>query len=117
MKGQLATIYACVPHQTGVTQRSVGGDDWNAADLVLNYVMIGYLPYGISYCLAVYFNRYYLVVTCNEARFACFYKSSFRQSIEHPFEMILPREPTRSEHDKNEGDEHRFTPPPSSAAP
>src|SRR3712207_7296641 len=42
-----------LPHQTGVTERSISGDDLHAPDPVLHQVVVGHLPDRVGRRLAV----------------------------------------------------------------
>src|SRR5205807_4875419 len=42
MKMQYASVNCRLPHQTGVTERSISCTDWRAPDGVLDHVMIGH---------------------------------------------------------------------------
>src|SRR5882762_9311504 len=48
-----ATCIGCLPHQTGVTERSVGDKHRNASNHVLHYMVISYLTDRIGCCIAV----------------------------------------------------------------
>ena len=53
MEPQPAPVDLRSPHQTGVTERSVGGGDREAADLVHDDMVVGELEQGIGHGLAV----------------------------------------------------------------
>ena len=53
MKVKLPSVYCRLPHQTGVTERSISGDYRGASHHVLNQMMVGHLPYRICRRLAV----------------------------------------------------------------
>jgi hypothetical protein len=42
MKVQHLSVYRCLPHQTGVTERSISGDYGNRTDHVLHNVMVSH---------------------------------------------------------------------------
>jgi hypothetical protein len=42
MKMQYPSVNCCLPHQTGVTERSIGCADWRPAHGVGNDVVIGH---------------------------------------------------------------------------
>jgi hypothetical protein len=48
VKVQYASVYSCFPHQTGVTERSIGGHDRRAADSVSDEVVIAHQSNRIS---------------------------------------------------------------------
>src|SRR5690349_18437662 len=56
MKVQHLSVHCCLPHQTGVTERSISSDDRCAPNDVLHHVMIGHEPHGISNCFAIVLN-------------------------------------------------------------
>ncbi len=81
---------ACsLPHQTGVTERSIRDDDWDAVYRVIENVMVGHLQDGISACLGTdpYRHHHFLVA---ELRFVGGNKSRGLDRIKHPFKIILP---------------------------
>jgi hypothetical protein len=48
MKVQHPPVDCCLPHQTGVTERSISGHDRRAANRVSNQMMIAHQPDRIS---------------------------------------------------------------------
>ena len=70
VKVQLATIYFSFPHQTGVTERSIGRNYGDPAHRVMQNVMIGHLPERVSGGLAIEINSQHEVITCDEIRVA-----------------------------------------------
>src|ERR1700704_3470136 len=59
MKVKLSSAYCRFPHQTGVTERSISGDDRSAAHRVLHEMMVSHQAHRISRSLAVAFNRHH----------------------------------------------------------
>ena len=57
MKMQHASVNCCFPHQTGVTERSIGCTKWGAADRVLHEMVISHQSYRISNGLVVDLDR------------------------------------------------------------
>ena len=57
MKVQHLAVYRCLPHQTGVTERSISRDDRRVSNHVLHQVMISHEPHRISDGFALVFNR------------------------------------------------------------
>ena len=57
MEREHPIAYLALPHQTGVTERSIGCNDWRASDDVLDHVMISHEPHGISDSFAIVLNR------------------------------------------------------------
>ena len=53
LKMKLPSTYCRLPHQTGVTERSIGGDDWGAADNVLDQMVVGHESHRICDGFAV----------------------------------------------------------------
>jgi hypothetical protein len=49
VKVQYASVNSCLPHQTGVTERSISGHDRRAADSVSDEVVITHQPDRISH--------------------------------------------------------------------
>ena len=57
MKMQHASIYYRLPHQTGVTERSICRHDWLAANRVLHQVVVSHQAHRISDCFPVILDR------------------------------------------------------------
>jgi len=53
LKMKLPSAYCRFPHQTGVTERSIGGDDRGAADNVLDQMMVSHESHRIGDGFAV----------------------------------------------------------------
>jgi len=45
---ELASSRCSLPHQTGVTERSIGDNDWDAGNGVVENVMVGHLEDGVG---------------------------------------------------------------------
>lgn len=56
MKMEYASVYSCLPHQTGVTERSIGGNQRSATHRVLDQMVVGHQPNWISYGLSLVFD-------------------------------------------------------------
>ena len=65
---QLPSAYCCFPHQTGVTERSIGGDDRSASDNVLDQMMVGHQAHRIRGRFAIDLNRQNDVIFSHERR-------------------------------------------------
>ena len=90
---QLTAFNRCFPHQTGVTERSIRGNNRLAPDLVVNKVMVSKKPDRVSDRFTGMRHSQYHIVFAEEiyyfsARIVCLWKG-----IEHPLELILEREP------------------------
>lgn len=57
MKMKHASLYSCFPHQTGVTERSIGGNDRSASHRVLDQMVVGHQANWISHSLSLVFDR------------------------------------------------------------
>src|SRR6476660_5667472 len=93
MEGQLSPVYGRFPHQTGMAERSVGGDQGHASNRVLNNVVIGHLPDGISYCVPIYSQCHDHVLVTDEMFLSRARKAVLGQRLEYPLEVILPCKP------------------------
>ena len=93
--------YCRFPHQTGVTERSISRHDRSATDRVLHQVMIGHQSHRIGDGLAVVLNRQHHVTVGDKGGLASFRVGGTGERVEHPFEMILAREPRRRQQRQN----------------
>lgn len=57
MKMEHASIYSCFPHQTGVTEPSIGGNDRSATHRVLDQMVISHEANWISNGLSLVFDN------------------------------------------------------------
>src|SRR2546430_642672 len=87
MKVQHAPRNGCLPHQTGVTERSISRDNRCTSNHILDEMMISHQPNRISYSFAVTVDGEHHVGICDERRVGSFCISRMRQWIEHPLEM------------------------------
>ena len=90
---KLPSVYRRLPHQTGVTERSISGDDGRASNRVLHQMMVSHLSNGICGSFAVAFNSHNNVIVADECSLVRFYISRVGKWIKHPFKMVLSREP------------------------
>jgi len=90
---QLLSLEQGAPHQTGVTERSIGGNDWLSADRVMNDVVIPHQPNWICDCFAVDVHCKHHIGWLYIGRISGARKRWIWQRMKHPFKMILPREP------------------------
>src|SRR4029434_6980535 len=95
MKVKLPSVYCRLPHQTGVTERSISGDYRGASHHVLHQMMVGHLAYRICRCLPVALHSHHDISVSYESSLTRLCISCVRKRIKHPFEMVLPREPGR----------------------
>ena len=67
--------------------------DRRPADVVLHYVMIGQQANRVSDCIAIVLDRQNHVGIVGERCLIDFGVSGIEERVEHPFEVVLPREP------------------------
>jgi hypothetical protein len=65
---QRPSFYCRFPHQTGVTERSIGGHDRHTANRVHHDVVITHQPDRISYRLFTNFDCQHTIVVADEIR-------------------------------------------------
>ena len=93
VKCQFLIVYLRLPHQTGVAERSVSGDDWQPSDNVIDNVMIRQLANRVCHGFAIHFYRQNFVAAFNKTCFADICIRNIIDRMEHPLKMILPCEP------------------------
>src|SRR3954463_13984899 len=111
MKVQYSSVDSCLPHQTGVTERSIGGTDGRAAHRVGHDVMIGHQPHRISNGFVVNLDRKHHILVTNKSGVGSFDIRAAAKRVEHPLEMILAREPYGHNRQDENGYQERFAPP------
>ena len=72
VKVQHSSIHCRFPHQTGVTERSIGGHDRRPANRVLHHVMIAHEPDRIGYGLFADDDSQYSIIIVDEVRLSRF---------------------------------------------
>src|SRR6266446_1446757 len=70
MKVKWPPVNCCLPHQTGVTERSISGHDRSAADHVMHQMVVGHLADRIGYGFPFIFHRQDHIRVCDEPRVA-----------------------------------------------
>src|SRR5688500_8000399 len=101
LKVQLSSAYRRFPHQTGVTERSIGSNDRSTSDNVLNKMVVSHESHRISRSFAIDLNCQNNILRCHKCGLIYFCISGISEGIEHPFEMILAREPGCCEQREN----------------
>src|SRR6266542_553163 len=91
MKG--TAVNCRLPHQTGVTERSIGGYDRGSTDDILHHVVIGHKANRIGCRFPVAFNRQQYVSISHKCGIARLGVRGVSEWIKHPLKMILARKP------------------------
>ena len=72
MKMEYASVYSRFPHQTGVTERSIGGHDRSATHRVLDQMVISHQPNWIANGLSLVFDSQQHIGVTHKICFAYF---------------------------------------------
>src|ERR1041384_5456897 len=111
MELRVASCTGRLPHQTGVAERSVSDKHRDAANHVLHYVVISNLAHRVSGGIAVHFDSQYHVTVRDKAGIIYFCEGGVRERLEHPFEMILARQPSCQGKWDKQSKKEAFEPP------
>src|SRR4026208_1700376 len=111
MEGELPPVYCRLPHQTGVTERSISSDYRSASHHVMHQVMVSHLTDRIGHRLTIALHGHHNVSVGYEFSLARLCVVCVSKRIKHPFEMILPRKPGRSEQRDEDDYKKGFLPP------
>src|SRR6266849_7182906 len=71
MKMEHSPVYSCFPHQTGVTERSISGNQRSTSHGVLNHMMVGHQANRISNGFALVLDRQHHIGIRHESSVAC----------------------------------------------
>ena len=93
MKMKHSPFYSCFPHQTGVTERSIGDYERSAADSVVDQVMVSQLANRIRNCFSLVFDHHYQIRVVYKSGVTYFDVGWVGERIEHPLKMVLSSEP------------------------
>src|SRR4029077_7826309 len=101
VKVQLPPVYCCLPHQTGVTKRSIRCRYWRSSDNVLEDMMVSHQAYRIGNRFAVVLDGEHHIIVANEIHFARACEGRIRDRTKHPLEVILSSKPGRAKQRNN----------------
>jgi len=85
---KIASPRCSLPHQTGVTERSIGDNDGDAADRIVQNVVIGHLHDGISARFQTDRDGHHHFLV-GEVGIRRRNEAGGLDGIEHPFEIVL----------------------------
>ena len=109
VKRQNQATHLASPHQTGVTERSIGGGDGNAVHHVVNDVMVGDTSDGV--CTGRFPGRdrdHFLVAI--QLRIARRPEGCLRYRVEHLLIDIHPRKTCKQDRHSRKGDHAHLSP-------
>src|SRR2546425_11952623 len=93
MKMEHASVYSCFPHQTGVTERSISGNDRSTTHRVLDQMVISHQANWISNRISMVFDSQQHIGISYKICFAYLRIGRVAQRVEHPLEVVLSRKP------------------------